>query len=68
MVMFGPSTTPVACPPTRSATASRHAAVMAVDLALAGNTPPSLPMPTSYAPLIASITDRDTWVPAAPSR
>ena len=44
-VMLGPNTTPGATPPTRSATALRHSATMASERPLAGNAPPTFPIP-----------------------
>ena len=66
--MFGPRITPAGFPPTRSAIARRHSAVIASERLLAGNAPSELPSPDRYAPLIASITGAGSWVPAAPSR
>ncbi len=68
VVMFGPRMTPSGSPPTRSATARRASVTSSSERALAGNSPPVLPIPVRYAPLIASMTGSGTWVPAAPSR
>ena len=43
--MFGPSTTPSGLAPVSSARAWRHSATMAPERALAGNAPPTLPIP-----------------------
>src|SRR5215469_16073917 len=66
--MFGPRMTPAAWPPVRSATAARHALVIASARLLAGKAPPALPRPARYASPIAWITAAGNCVPAAPSR
>ena len=65
---LGPKTTPSGAAPTRSATAARASATIAPERALAANAPSRLPSPVRYAAAMASITEKGTCVPAAPSR